>query len=124
VSGTFQPHRGKFEHFYSAKNDDTFFLRSSLESKYARRLEADDSVIGYEVEPLRIPYEFEGSYHNYIPDFLVDREGSSPRMVEVKASWVVDAGPEKFKAKCEAARRFCDANGIEFDVVTEKELGT
>lgn len=121
VSGEWSPPVTKFQgsHFESVKCSKTFYCRSSYECKYLEKLETDPDVLSYEVEPLAIPYMFEGRVRNYIPDVMVTRAGKQ-QLVEVKPAVLTDT--EQNVQKASAARNWCDQNGIEFLVITESEL--
>jgi hypothetical protein len=65
-------------------------------------------------EPCTIPY---GSGRSYTPDFLLC---DTRTLVEVKPSYActLDTNIAKF----EAAKCYCKANGMQFRVVTEKDI--
>lgn len=109
----------KGEHFFSKKNNKEFYLRSSYESKYARMLEQDDDVVSYEHEPFRIPYLLDGSMHNYVPDFFVTRTQGKKQLIEVKPSMFVGGVNA---VKFQAARQWCQLNGVDYCIVTEAEI--
>jgi hypothetical protein len=107
----------RYGHFDSQKNNRKLFHRSAFELRAFEILEADDTVISYEVESLKIP--FNGSC--YIPDILVTYSDTSKKLIEVKpADLLSDA---VVQAKYETAKVYAQSNGIT-DVVfwTEKEL--
>lgn len=107
------------EHFFSKKNNKEFYLRSSYESRYARMLEDDDDVVSYEHEPFRIPYLLDGSMHNYIPDFFVVRLRGKRQLIEVKPKMFV-GGVNAMKFQ--AARQWCQLNGVDYCIITEDEI--
>ena len=96
------------------------YLRSSYESKYARILDESDDVVRWEHEPFRIPYLFEGSTHNYVPDFLITLANDEGELVEVKPAALCDSAV--VQAKESAARAWCDQNGVTFRIVSEGDL--
>jgi hypothetical protein len=123
VNGTWSPPSTGFkgEHYTGAKNGGkTVYLRSSYESLFARALDADSDVVSWEYEPLRIPYVFEGSVHNYVPDFMVTGDSGLLTLIEVKPECLVDVG--KNLAKRRAAEAWCETNGVGLLIVTENEL--
>lgn len=124
VEGTWSPpHTGfRGEHFTSSKTGQSFYLRSSYESRYVRMLEEDPTVATYEYEPLRIPYLFEGSTHNYVPDFLVTYTDGRKRLVEVKPELLTDT--PKNAAKSVVAQSWCHANDVQYVLVSESDLPT
>ena len=64
------------------------WVRSSWEARAIRVLDLHPQVIRVEVEPLKIPYVFEGVQHNYIPDFLVILVGGIKELWEVKVDYL------------------------------------
>lgn len=122
VSGSWSPPSTGFkgEHYTGTKNGGAIvYLRSSYESTYARMLDADPTVVSWQHEPLRIPYLFEGSVHNYVPDFMVTTD-EGPVLVEVKPSLLSDTVQNL--AKMRAAQAWCDTNDVAYALVTEANL--
>lgn len=115
-------HQPGFEgsHFESRKCGCTFYCRSSYERRYLEILERDAAVLSYDVEPFRIPYIHEGCVRNYVPDVLVSRVDGSFELVEVKPVALLNAGANADKA--DAAREWCERNGVTYVVVTEDQL--
>lgn len=124
VNGTWKHGFGfKGEHFTGIKNGGIeVYLRSSYESTYARMLDADPDVLSWEHEPMRLPYLFEGSMHNYVPDFMVTRTDGTKQLIEVKPENLSDT-PTNL-AKAIAASSWCDLNNVQYVIVTEKSLDT
>jgi hypothetical protein len=123
VAGTWSPPSTGFrgEHYTGVKNGGkTVYLRSSYESVFARALDVDPDVLMWEYEPVRIPYVFEGSVHNYVPDFMVTPCSGSLTLVEVKPECLVDVHKNVVKRK--AAEAWCETNGVGLLTVTENEL--
>lgn len=122
VSGSWSPPSTGFkgEHYVGSKNGGVAtYLRSSFESTYARILDDDVTVMAWEHEPFRIPYLFEGSTRNYVPDFLVTRD-SGMSLVEVKPAGLISS-PLNL-AKQHAAQLWCEANSVTFQTITENDL--
>lgn len=122
VSGSWSPPSTGFkgEHYAGIKNGGAInYLRSSFESTYARLLDSDSDVVSWEHEPFRIPYMFEGSVHNYVPDFLVTRICGT-FLVEVKPKMLVDTNLNI--AKQRAAHVWCEENRVTFLIITEDDL--
>jgi len=101
----------KSGHFYSKKNDKTFFYRSSYELKYLIKIEEDATVVEYNVEPFYIKYEYEGRIRRYIPDFLINNK----KLVEIKPKFLSE--DNKTIAKLNAGIEFAKENGYEFKVI-------
>lgn len=77
------------------------------ESSVAYYLEQSDSVYSYVKNDhldFTIDYEFGGSQHIYLPDFLVKLKNGTMLILEVKGY-----EDEQARAKHEAAKRWCDA---------------
>lgn len=111
----------KSEHYIGVKNGRReIYLRSSYESAYVRILDLDQSVVSWEYEPMRLPYMFEGSVHNYVPDFLVTYVDGSQSLVEVKPDMLMIT--KQNAAKQRAAEIWCNQNNIELLLITEKYL--
>lgn len=111
----------KGEHYTGLKNGPVeVYLRSSYESTYARILDSDENVASWTHEPFRIPYFFDGSVHNYVPDFLVTFLDGSKKLVEVKPAVLTETPVNA--AKSSAARVWCETNDVEFTIVSEDLL--
>lgn len=110
---------GKWGYFYSHKNKENMFFRSSFEKKAYEILEKDNNVIHFKREPIRIPYFFDGLTRNYIPDIIsIDKNGT--RLIEVKANW--EKQTPKNIAKMNAAVDFCKKTGMRYEMWTEDFL--
>lgn len=66
-----------------------------------------------------IPYELDGTRHTYYPDFLVERAGNSPIMVELKSSRTIEFAPDRHEAKVAAAAAWCASNKHEYLLLGE-----
>ena len=121
VNGEWKHVGFKGEHYSSPKNGNVeVYLRSSYEVRFAQMLDESDNVICWEHEPFRIPYLFEGSTHNYVPDFLITHTNDERELVEVKPA--VLRGSDVVQTKESAARAWCDQNGVSFRIVSEADL--
>lgn len=111
--------RGKSGEFFSKKNGEFVFYRSSFEKVAYEILEKDNSVLAYKREPFRIPYKYDGLTRSYIPDILVITKRGKI-LIEVKANWEKDT--PKNIAKKLAAIEFCARANIEYMLWTEDFL--
>lgn len=111
--------RGKWGYFYSHKNKENMFFRSSFEEKAYKILEGDKRVIRFFREPIRIPYFYDGLTRNYIPDIMVV-EKDCKKLIEVKANW--EKQTPKNMAKMKAAIEFCQKTGMKYEMWTEDFL--
>lgn len=106
---------------YSAKANELVNFESSLERDYIYLLEYDTKVFKYYEQPLKIYY---GSKQYYVPDFFVQFHGKDikSKLIEIKYSDDLIENKDKYRSKFEAAKAFCSDNGLEFNIVTEKEI--
>jgi hypothetical protein len=114
--------------------------RSSWELAFFRFCDEHPSVIQWASESVRIPYRnpLNGKNTTYVPDIFIvyqDKNGQNQaRLIEIKPSKEVTMEAAKSRydiarvavnmAKWQAARAWCTANGIQFQIVTEHELFT
>ena len=128
---------------YKGKVDNIVY-RSSWELRVMKWLDAHDQVIFWVSEELVIPYysPVDEKMHRYFPDFVVRLKNNTG----VEKTYVWEIKPyaqtqqpvkrkrtQKFinetvtyatnQSKWKAADIFCQKNGWEFVVLTEKELG-
>ena len=116
----------------------TVKYRSSWELAFFQFCDNHPSVIQWASESVRIPYRnpLTGKNTTYVPDiFLIyqDRNGQPhAELIEIKPSKQTTLESARSKldkakvivnmAKWEAARQWSKANGVQFRVVTEKEM--
>lgn len=103
--------------FYSEKNGEELFYRSSYELAAFHILEQMSVVKGYSTECEIIPYEFEDAIRRYVPDLKVEYLDGSVDIIEVKADWAIDLPVNQ--AKFDAARKYCSDHDFGFVVWTE-----
>lgn len=111
--------------------------RSLWERNVCKFCDENDSITKWSFEELVIPYlnPIDKKIHNYFPDFLIqfkNKTGTKSWMVEVKPkkqTYLKENASKKEKitwiindAKWKAAKAYCDKNGLEFKLLTEKEL--
>jgi hypothetical protein len=124
------------------KGDVTNIIsRSSWETKFLNWADNNPNVIAYSSEELCIPYysPIDDKQHRYFPDFLLrmkTKDGEKTFLVEIKPySQCIKPTTRNKKRylaeaqtyivnqqKWEAARNWCKIKGIEFIVLTEKDL--
>ena len=89
--------------------------------------------------PIRYFNPIDKKYHRYFPDFVVKTSKQKKYMIEVKPSRQIGKpklGKKKSKtymresfeyiknqAKWQAAKSYCEDNGLEFKIISEKDLG-
>lgn len=101
------------------KKAGRIFCRSSWESALAILLEESSHVEKFSVEPYSIKYKFQGVEHAYWPDFWIQFKNGQEFLVEIKGGWRRES-KAKTLAKTKAAIDYCHANGMEFELFTEK----
>lgn len=114
------------------------FYRSSWELTVMSLLDTHPNVIQWASESVTIPYinPLTGRRHTYIPDFLIlykDKNGRQrAELIEVKPSKEAIAENARSKrdkaaliintAKWASAVQWCKKNGINFRILTEREI--
>ena len=126
-------------------NPTSITYRSSYELKFMNWCDLNSSVIGWNSEEIVIPYRspIDNKVHRYFVDFYMEVKDSNGSkkcyLIEVKPKRFTKAPPtgkRKTKrylqeianyavneAKWKSAKSFCKKEGMEFRIVTEKELG-
>lgn len=107
---TYHPTYGK-KIPYTTQDGRELILRSFLECRVCKFLELNN--LGFEYESFSIPYEWNGSVHQYIPDFYLLDENL---IVEVKPSDRQDS--ENALAKMKASKE----QGYNFIFVSDSDL--
>ena len=124
------------------KGDPTNIIYRSLwERKFMCYCDLNDNVLFWASEELPVRYynPLDKKYHRYFPDFVVKTVNNDKYMIEIKPSrQVAKPKPPKKKtksymresfeyiknqAKWQAAKSYCDDNGMKFKLITEKDLG-
>ena len=124
---------------------ENIICRSSWERKFCNYCDTNPNILKWASEEFSIPYvsPADNRVHRYFPDFLIEVKETSGKIkkyvVEVKPSKQTQP-PKQGKrvtksflyeaktyavnqAKWKAAAEFCLDNGVEFKIITEKELG-
>lgn len=132
--------QGLFEVKNTKKYEGTTrpIYRSSWERDFMITCDMNPAILSWSVEPFSIPYQcpLTGTIKNYWPDFLIHYIGADRKehtqLIEIKPykqTNIQFCKSKKDKAICYvnmakwlAAAEFCKKNGIEFKVLTEKEL--
>lgn len=99
---------------------------SNHERNFYLVLDFDPEVVSLDEQPVEIEFHHpEGYISTYVPDVLVRyRAGHEPPacIYQVKPSKVLRKKQKEFEPKFAAAREYAEANGIGFEVVTEKTI--
>lgn len=104
-------------HYLSSKTKRDCYYRSSWELRYMKQLDEDQNVAWWEYEPLRIPYEFEGNPHHYVPDFVVTYIDGRRELQEMGREYTKSTLPIG-AAKSQAGREWAQKNGLSFRLVS------
>jgi len=94
------------------------YYDSRWEYDYMDELEGDDGVAKWtKNHGIRIPYlSDDGKYKYYNPDFLVELADGTIELVEMKSGHLLKT--PSTKAKADFARRWCDARGIRYRLIS------
>ena len=135
---------------YTPKNASKFIVttaiyRSSLELKFFRFCDNNSNVTKWGSESVVVPYvsPLDNKVHRYFVDnYVVIKEGDKTKtyLIEIKPFKQTKPPETKYRkkqhliyeqsqylvnqAKWESARKYCSQKGIEFLILTEKELNT
>ena len=115
--------------------------RSLLERRFMRYCDLNEDILYWASEELPVRYysPLDKRYHRYFPDFVVKTVNGHKYMIEIKPSrQAVKPKPPKKKtksymresfeyiknkAKWSAAKAYCEDKGMQFKIITEKDLG-
>ena len=124
-----------------AGDPNRIVYRSNWERKFMLYCDRNDDIIYWASEELSIPYvnPIDRKVHRYFPDFIIKTKNGKRFMIEIKPSIQTKKPTPKIKkskafmresleyiknmAKWQAADVYCNDNGMEFKIFTEKELG-
>jgi hypothetical protein len=108
----------------SSKTNDTISFESSLERDYILLLEFDKNVKSFCELPITVEYERNNRTQKYTPDFFISyhQNYDHDEIVEVKYSQDLKINKDKYAPKFNAAFELCNNHGLEFNIVTEKEI--
>jgi hypothetical protein len=109
-------HGSRSSLFYSAKNEAFIPVESRLERLYCYTLEKNSEVLKYRSQAIAVPC---ANYFLY-PDFLLLLQNEDVAVREIKAH--AFANTEKNMVKRKFLERTLHETGIDFRVVTDKDL--
>lgn len=125
-------------------NANNIVYRSSWELRCMKWFDTNENIIWWSSEELIIPYfsPVDNRMHRYFPDFVIrvkKKDGSQMTyVIEVKPESQTKVPTQKRRtkkyiqeaatyvinqSKWRAADKFCQDNGWQFQILTEKELG-
>lgn len=103
------------------------WFESALERDFVLLTRYNPDVENIEEQPLRIQYIQDSKSKHYTPDFLVSfKEGSGHRnwLCEIKYESELRENFHIFKPRFKAAKEYCQKEGLEFKIFTEKHIRT
>lgn len=124
-----------------AGDPNKIVYRSNWERRFMVYCDKNDDIIAWASEELYVPYKnpIDRKVHRYFPDFIIKLKNGKRFMIEIKPrKQTMAPKPPKRKtkrylgeqleyiknrAKWQAAKAYCDDQGLEFKIFTEKELG-
>jgi hypothetical protein len=107
--------------FTSKKSGCDLPYRSGLECEFYELLEADNDVASFFPEPFKVPYYFQGQWHDYIPDIRINYIDGSTEIWEVKPA--NQTAYDQNRAKWASMNDHALNHGWGFVVQTEVGLG-
>lgn len=124
VEGKYKEY-GKNNHrsgtYVSSKTGKEYWFRSSWELACMKYLDANENVVTWEYESVRISYIYDNHKRWYVPDFLITFTDKHSEMWELKPAKFCEN--EKTALKSRAAKQFCNENLIScFQILTKQCL--
>ena len=107
--------------------DSGVWFESALERDFILLKKQDPDVEHIEEQPLRIQYNQNSRSKFYTPDFLVSfkpESGKKKWLCEIKYESELREKFHQFKPKFRAAKTYCEVEGMEFKIFTEKHIRT
>lgn len=107
-------------------NVNKITYRSMWERRFMLYCDRSPNITTWSSEEIHIPYVSpkDDKYHNYYPDFYVeytDKRGAVRKaLIEIKPHY--QRGYKVNKAKWAACEAYCAEQGLDFHILTEKEL--
>jgi hypothetical protein len=131
---------------YIPRNPEKFLgthaiCRSSYEEKFCKWCDYNDDIVLWSSESIKILYydPIRKRTRSYFPDFIIKKNTGEKFIIEVKPSRETEKPKRENKkpqnylresiiyatnlAKWNAAIKYCNANGYQFKIVTERSLG-
>jgi len=129
--GTISPLQCK--KYYDSCKEDPIIFRSGLEYQFIQFCENSPTVAKWASEPVKIPYysHLDKKECNYYPDYVIENSKGVRCIVELKpynqtikpsmmdSEWLKEQWIKNVD-KWNAAKAFCEKNGLKFIIITEK----
>ena len=109
--------------FTSRKSGCDFIYRSGMEEEFFNLLEQDGDVENFHSEPFKVPYFYQGKWHDYVPDIRINYIDGSTEIWEIKPATQTGPEYEQNQAKWVAMNDHAQNMGWRFIVQTEVGLG-
>jgi len=109
--------------FSSKKSGCDIHYRSGMEEEFYNLLEQDSDVESYFAEPFKIPYFYNGKWHDYIVDLRINYTDGSTEIWEIKPATQTGPEYEQNQAKWASMHNHAQNMGWQFIVQTEVALG-
>lgn len=115
--------RGVNGYFYSEKNGQMMFYRSSWELQAFQILEQLSEVTNYSYEAIRIPYtDKDGISHTAIPDLLVKYQSGKTELIEIKPQYMISKDLESTRLKLNVMENFARLKGFVFSIWSDNKF--
>lgn len=119
--------------YFASCKDEPIIFRSGLEYQFIQFCENSPTVAKWASEVLKIPYfsRLDNKECNYYPDYVIENSKGVRCVVELKpysqtikpdmtdSTWLKEQWIKNVD-KWNAAKKFCDDNGLKFIIITEK----
>lgn len=105
--------------FPSLKLGKTVFCQSLILRDYLIHLEWDDSVISYQIKPLRIIYKINNAQRKFQPHLLVERKKLQPSLIWLKSALQNNKNDTQL---INLITDVCKKNDYSFEVKTRFEI--
>lgn len=119
--------------YYDSCKNEPIIYRSGLEYQFIQFCENSPSVKKWASEVIKIPYfsHLDNKECNYYPDYVLENAKGDKCIVELKpydqtikpdmtaSQWIKEQWIKNVD-KWQAAKKFCQDNGLKFIIITEK----
>lgn len=108
--------KGYSGYFFSIKNQTDFYFRSFLELAFLLRLETEEKVQYYQVEPFKIKLE---NNHFYTPDVLINNS----TLIELKPSKHLKyEDKDRWELEQIGVKEFCENHNYKYRVIYDTDI--
>lgn len=108
--------KGYSGYFFSIKNQNDFYFRSFLELAFLLKLEIEEKVQYYQVEPFKIKLE---NNHFYTPDILINNS----TLIELKPSKHLNyEDKDRWELEQRGVKEFCKTHNYNYRVIYDTDI--